>query len=182
MIYSADIADIANDDIDPYIPSIAELEEEERTHIYKVDDYIKNTICPRYHHQLLKREIEYYQDKHSQNYYFIIFVIHLFLYMIPTQIIVKTNLIEDYVISFLISTTIGAICYIIVKLIYKKYWKCSSIRINNYYEVYSSHDWYSHYCYLLSIKQTVIFRYALRKIFESIAFGVYLLFFLRVPD
>ena len=180
MIYSNDIANISSCEVEESYPSITDLDEVERIHAYKVDDYIKNTICPKYHHQILKNEIEFYQNKYTEHYYISTSTIHLFLCLMATKILLKFNLIENFLLSFVVSIIVGVICYYIVKFLYKKCWQLSNIRIRDYYEEYSSYSWHNHYCYLLSIKQTVIFRYSLRKIFEFLAVWIYLLFFLIV--
>ena len=62
IAYSGDTADIAYLDFEnTHDPSLVDLSEEERASYCIVDDYIKNTICPRYHHRILKNEISHYQ-------------------------------------------------------------------------------------------------------------------------
>lgn len=167
LIYSGDIADIANDDFEPYNPSINDLSEEERKYYWTIDDYIKNTICPRYHHQILKNEINYYQNENSV--FFHILIINASLSAIPLKIF---SIERWWGLSYFVALIIGFICSFVVWLIYNKY---STRRIKNYYEIHFSYDWYSHYNYLLSIKKNVIFRYMLRNLFGWLAFLCFIL-------
>ena len=168
FIYANDTADIANDEFKTYEPSIFDLSEEERTSICTIDNYIKNTICPRYHHQLLKTEINNYQ---SSGLFFIPFFI---VNMNLSGILIKTLGVEKWFTLFwVVAIIIGYACYFIVWLIYKR--NNSSVRIISYCEQDSSLCcWQSHYRYLLGIKKSVIFRYMLRNTMGwlSIAFFV----------
>lgn len=159
IVYANDIADIANNDFETYEPSIRDLSEEERTSICTVDYYIKNTVCPRYHHQILRNEINIYQNN---EFSFSFFLVNLCC----SGILIKALGVEKWIALFLLVTIIiGYACYFVVWLLYK-HKKHSTIRITSYYEIHSSYDWESHYKYLLSIKKNVVFRYMLRNTFE----------------
>lgn len=163
IVYANDTADIANDDFETYEPSIRDLSEEERTSICTIDYYIKSTICPRYHHQILRNEINNYQN---DGFFFLTF----FLVNVSCSVIlIKALGVEKWIALFLLVTIImGCACYFVVWLLYK-HQKHSTIRITSYYEIHSSYDWESHYKYLLSIKKNVVFRYMLRNTFEWLA-------------
>lgn len=161
IVYSGDTADIANNDFEPYNPSISDLSEEERASYCALDNYIKTTICPRYQHQILKNEINYYQKNG-------IFPELLIINMSLSAILLKALSVERWwFFSYLVVLIIGFICSFVVWLIYEKY---SSVRIKDYYEIHSSYDWESHYNYLLRIQENVIFRYKLRNIVSFLAF------------
>lgn len=167
LVYSCDTADTADIDHKDYMPGLYELSKEERANYCIVDDYIKNTICPAYHYQILRNEIKHYQnDNDGYGYYLII-------NLILSRIFVKTLDIEGW-FSFgtVVAIVIGYICYFVVWLLYKKY---SSYRIIGYYEIHSSYDWKSHYDYLLGKKKTVIYRYLLRNIVLWIGIFSYVL-------
>lgn len=162
IAYSGDVADIAYDDLKFYEPSIYDLSEEEREDYWAIDNYIKNTICPRYHHRILINEISHYQ-KDNLTALACMFFVNITL----SAILLKMFSVDSWQILFVvIATIIGFVCYFVVWLIYKKY---SSLRLKNYYEIHSSYDWQSHYNYLLSIKETVIFRHMLRNTISVIA-------------
>lgn len=156
FVYANDTADIANDDFKAYEPSIFDLSEEERASLATIELYIKDTICPRYHHQILKDEINHYQN---EGMFFIPF---FFVNTNLSGIAIKTLGIEKWFTLFwLIAIIIGYACYFLVWLLYKKY---STERIISYCECDPSlHSWQSHYRYLLNIKKNVIFRYMLRN-------------------
>ncbi len=155
IIYSGDTADIADTDFEDYSPSISDLSEEERTDYCTLDSYIKTTICPRYHYQILKNEINYYQKDNIGFLY--IFFANACLCIVPLKILgIETWLILYYFVTLII----GFICSFVVWLLYTKY---SPYRIKDYYEIHSSYNWESHYKYLLRIKENVIFRHILRK-------------------
>lgn len=167
IVYADDTADIANDDFESYEPSINDLSEEERADYCIVDGYIKDTICPRYHHQILKNEIDHYQNDESCAPSLAHFLmINLVLSVIPLKIVRIWSF-----FSYLIAFVIGCVCFFVVKLLYEKY---SSARIKNYYEIHSSYDWHSHYRYLLYIKEKVVFRHTLRKFITLLAVLCYL--------
>lgn len=162
IVYANDTADIANNDFETYEPSVSDLSEEERTSICTTDNYIKNTICPRYYHQLLKTEINNYQ---SDGLFFIpFFIVDLTL----SGILIKNLGVEKWFTLFwMVAIILGYACYFVVWLIYKR--KNSSVRIRDYHEIHSSYDWKSHYDYLCSIKKNVVFRYMLRNIICTLA-------------
>ena len=157
IVYANDTADIANDDFKTYEPSIKDLLEEERTNICTIEHYIKNTVCPRYHHQILKNEINNYQNDGS-------FVLPFFLINLCCSVtLIKTLGVEKWFLLFwVITIIIGYACYFVVWLLYT-YKKHSTIRIRSYHEIHSSYDWESHYAYLCSIKKNILFRCMLRN-------------------
>ena len=161
--YSNDTADIAHSDFErTHTPSLIDLSEEDRNDYCIVDDYIKYTICPSYHHQILKGEIDYYQ-KDSYD-----FLSNLYVNILFSMISLEVFDVEKWrTFYFFVALVIGYICYYIVTLLYKKY---STIRIKDYYEIYTSYDWHNHYRYLLSIEKNVIFRHMLRKIVAALNF------------
>lgn len=158
IVYANDTADIANDDFENTCePSLIDLSEEDRTSYCIVDDYIKNTICPRYHHKILKNEINNYQK--TESFYPSFFFINLYC----SVALLKTLGVEKWFVLFLVITIIiGYACYFVVWLLYRCK-KHSTIRIKSYHEIHSSYDWESHYAYLCSIKKNVIFRHMLRN-------------------
>ena len=156
IVYANDTADIANNDFETYEPSVSDLSEEERTSIYTIDNYIKSTICPRYHHQILKNEINHYQKDNMVAQIALWFIVPFW-----SNITLKILDIERWwTLHFVVTLVIGILCYFVVWLLYNKY---SSYRIKDYHEIHSSYDWESHYDYLCSIKKNVIFRYMLRN-------------------
>ena len=173
LIYSSDTVDIANDDYEIYNPSINDLLEKKRVDTYTIDNYIKDTICPRYHHQILKNEIEDYQKKITDSKITNI-VINILLCMIPA--IIVNQMWGQFIIPYLVALIIGVKCYFTVMLIYKKYRRYSGNCIKNYYEIYSSYDWYNHYNYLLCIKNKIINRYMSRKIIDFLTILSYVIF------
>lgn len=167
IAYATDTVDIACDDFKSYEPSIYDLSEEERTSYCAVDYYIKNTICPRYHYQILRDEIKHYQGDGFFEIGLVPFV-NIFLLLILME---KFNIGKQWEnCLFLICSVpiviIGFMCYIAVKVLYKKY---SSLSIISYYKYHSSYDWESHYNYLLSQKDKVIFRHTLRNTISVLA-------------
>lgn len=169
IVYAGDTADIANYDFKSYTPSISDLSEEERTSIYTIDNYIKSTICPRYHYQILRSEIKRYQEDNM-----VAMIGLLFLNMSLTIILLKTLNVEKWLtFHFIVTTVINFMCSFVVWLLYQKY---SSYRIIGYYEFHSSYDWESHYDYLWSKKENIIFRHTLR----NTIFWLALVFFIFV--
>ena len=173
IIYSGDTVDIANDDFEPQKPSINDLSEEERKDYCTLDSYIKKTICPSYHHQILKEEIDYYQK--GSGVFVYLFLINFTSCIIPIKIL-NPNLVGGFMFSYLIALILGFVCSFIVWLLYKKY---SPHRIKSFCNFHSSQDWESHYNYLLYIKGNIIFRYVLRKVFARLSL-LYLLLFMFI--
>lgn len=168
IAYASDTVDIASEDFKYYEPSINDLSEEERTSYCVVDNYIKNTICPRYHYQILRSEIKHYQDDD----FFEILLMPLINITLVCILMEKFNIGKQwgnwvFYICSVPTIIIGFLCYFVVKLIYEKY---SSVNIKSYYEIHSSYDWESHYNYLLRIKENVVFRYMLRNTISILAF------------
>ena len=168
FVYANDIIIDVDIDFKTYTPSINDLSEEERTSVYEINNYIENTICPRYHHQILKKEIHYYQG----NWFLgnvISFMCSILLSFIPLKIFGFDLNVWWWFFPYVVSLIMSCICYIVVSEIYHKQ-KHSSIRIEQYDEFHSSYDWESHYDYLLLRKKTVIYRYSLRNTLAVLAF------------
>lgn len=159
-IYLNDTVDTANDDFKYFEPSIADLSEEERTDSFIVEDYIKNTICPRYHYQILRKEIDNYQS--DTGGFIFTMTISIVLSFIPLKIFGIDLEGWWWFFTYILSLIMSGVCYLIVWLIYSKK-KYSSFRIRQYYENHPSYDWESHYDYLYLKKDTVVFRYVLRR-------------------
>ena len=74
LVYSRDTVDTADIEHKDYMPGLYELSEEERMNYCTVDDYIKNTICPAYHYQILRSEIKHYQNLENDGFGFYFFI------------------------------------------------------------------------------------------------------------
>ena len=169
IAYASDTVDIAYDDFKYYEPSINDLSEEERTSICTINNYVKNTICPRYHYQMLRSEIVHHQeDAFSSTLVNLLFINAMFSY-----ILLKILSIEKWLLLLLgfVVLIMGFVCYFVVKQIYKKY---SSECIISYYKFHSSYDWHSHYNHLLLNKDKVIFRHTLRNIISVLSFLLFI--------
>lgn len=180
LIYSHDEAKIWGDKEEPEqrMPRVSDLSEEERLSIYAIDDYVKNTICPKYHYFILKKEIEKYQSdcgeglKHG-------FFLQLFSILLSAQMLIRADVFDSWIMPILLSTAICSVSCGIIYWIYKNYWRCQSIRVKHFY--WQSHIG-GHYEYLCSIKDTILFRYYIRKILYDTSFIIYALFFFSVPE
>ncbi len=168
LVYSCDTVDTANSDYKDYNPGLYELSEEERASYCIVDDYIKNTICPAYHYQILRNEINHYQNDDNGGFCYY-FIINLMLSLIFVKIL---DIEKWFFFCTVVALVIGYVCYFVVWLLYKKY---SPYRIIGYYELHPSYDWKSHYDYLLKRKENVIYRYLLRNIVLWIGIFSYVL-------
>lgn len=157
IVYANDTAEIANDDFETYYPNIRDLSEEERTDYCTVDNYIKNTICPRYHHQILRNEINHYQKDAGFTGLISMLIINASL---SSLLLTKLSIEKWHLIWFVALLILGFICYFVVWVIYQEH---STLRIKNYYEIHSTYDWESHYYYLCSKKENVIYRHMLRN-------------------
>ena len=157
-IYMNDKVDTAEDDFKYFEPSISDLSEEERKDRITVDNYIKNTICPRYHYQILRKEIDNYQKNDDVP---LAAIAIIFMSFIPLKIFGIGLGRWWWFFTYILFLIIGGICHFVVWKIYRR--KYSTFRIRQYYENHPSYDWESHYDYLYLNKGTVVFRHVLRR-------------------
>ncbi|MEE0944921.1 MAG: hypothetical protein UIM24_05690 [Clostridia bacterium] len=147
-------------------------------------NYIDEKIKPAALYFPLLEEIDYYQSKYRSG--FTQFIIQIFSLLLCSQMLIRIDFLESVIGTILIVALVCTLSSYIIYLIYNKYWRCHKIRMKHFnYEHYcNSDDKYiinSHYDYLCSIKETVYFRYSIRKIFDSTSMIIFLLF-MPMPD
>ena len=187
-------------------PSLNDFQEnaEERFHrIYNstVQKYVEKIITPSALYFHLRKDIENYQYDASQRT-FPGFFLQLFCVLLSATMLLRSEMLDSWILSILI---VGAICVLsafIIDLIYKRHSICHRLRAKHfprdeaYYKRVANYNDFPisyennlnnitikmHYQYLLSIEHTVIQRYYLRKMISKIEFLVYVLFFFTIPE
>ena len=190
LIYSHDKAKIweNEDESKRFSPNAFNLNKSEIQHIselqsYEINDYIRNTICPKYHHFILLREITHYQTDCDEGFK-TGFFLQLFSLLLSAQILIKIEIFDSWIIPILLSAAVCSISCGIIYWIYKNYWRCDGIRMKHFSGEYIMKGGYigGQYEYLCAIKDTVIFRYCVRKILYNASFIIYFLFFFHIPE
>lgn len=177
LIYSTDTAAIWNDKTTPRLHYF-DLIEEDVLNIKNLSDYaiqscMEDKIGPTYHYCMLIKEIEEYQSKHELSLEYI-FLPLIFLLIIAKTI--QSLFLISFAVSFLIVFVLAVATFLLINLLYER---CTKFCLDSFEGIDYS---VQHYNYLRSIKETVIFRYFVRRILSFIAFTIYLLFFFRIPE
>lgn len=180
LIYSHDEAKIWGEQEPPEqrVPKVSDLDEEDRLSIYAIDDYVEKTICPKYHYFILKKEIEHYQACYNDGLKNG-FIIQLFSLLLSAQMIIRADIFDFWLIPVLLSAAVCSASCGIIYWLYKHYRGWEHMRNKHFFWV--SHIG-GHYEYLCSIKETVIFRYSIRKILNGASFIIFFLFFFHIPE
>ena len=151
----------------------------------KRQKYIDEVIKPATLYFSLLKEIKCYQSECRSGFYD--FLIQLFSILLCSKMLIRIELIDSIILTTIVLVTlVFGLSTCIIYLIYKKYWRCRKIRMQhfNYKSFCNSsniHIIISHYNYLCSIKETVYFRYSIRKILYG-ASTIILLLFLPIPE
>lgn len=195
-----------NNPITLYQPSLSDIQEDENDYTNKINrynaqQYVKDVIIPSALYFRLKKDIEFYEEDKSRRS-FPGFFIKLFFIGLSTMMLVRSQLIEVWLIALLIVVLICLFSSYIISLIYERSNICYNLRVKHfykdegYYKRIANHNNYKisyecnlnniiikkHYEYLLSIEQDVIKRYYIRELISKIEFWIYLLFFFCIPE
>lgn len=145
--------------------------------------YIDDVINPAIRYFSLRKDIEYCQSEYRSVLSPII--MQLFSLLCCSRMLISINTFDSWILTILFVATICTISSLIIHWIYKN--KCHNIRMGGYefigYELpqHSNHIICNHIEFLYSIKETVWFRYSIRKIFYGVTSIIFLLF-LPMPD
>ena len=145
--------------------------------------YIDDVINPAIRYFSLRKDIEYCQSKYRG--VFSPILVQLFSLLCCSQMLIRTYPLDSWIFIILVVAAICTVSSLIIYWIYKN--KCHNIRMGGYefigYELPrdSNHIICNHIEFLYSIKETVWFRYSIRKIFYGVSSIIFLLF-LPMPD
>lgn len=194
LIYSCDKAKLWGELEEPVLnmPKLEEWESQQQINDNNVffyekrQEYIEKTICPAHHYFVLKKDIEWHQSDCDEGL-FRSFFLQLFSLVFLTQMLIRAEVFESWIIAVLLSIAICSVSCLIIYWIYNNYRRCQGVRIKhfNYNGFENSSNNYiikKHYEYLDSIKETVYFRHSVRKILFNASLIIYILFFFRIPD
>lgn len=211
LMFSCDKAKIWGDTEEPklHMPRLADLQEEERLKFDKNDteeewdrkqrtndsidwrsgmerqEYVEKVISPAYHYFMLKGEIEGLQSNCDDGF-FPGLTLQLFSLLLIVQSLNRMEIFNSWIISLFVATVVCSVSCFIISWLYKNRWRYTVMEIEDF--AYDYCDWSNnyiiekHYEYLYSIKNTVYFRHAVRKILFDASWWIYLLFFFRVPE
>lgn len=184
FIYSTDKAkiwgDLNNDDIpDLKMPGTAEVDTE---NMHELQKHIETVITPAALYFSLYNDINRLQ-KNCDESFINALLVQLISLVSLARCLMSFEIINEWLISLIVS--VGACsfgCFIIYKIYHHSPLRILHFR-NTIRENTDSNDIIKiHYAYLRSIKETVWFRYSLRKVLFFISMIVYLLFFFLLPN
>lgn len=184
FIYSGDKAkiwgDLNTDDIpDLKMPKVSESDAE---NMHELQKHIETVITPAALYFSLYNDINRLQKNCDDSFIYALFVQLISLTSLA-RCLMSFEIIKEWVISLIVSVVACSIgCFIIYKIYHHSPLRISHFR-STIRENTDSNDLIKiHYAYLHSIKETVWFRYSLRKVLFVISIIVYLLFFFSLPN